>query len=161
MFPPAQRGLGLALMAMVANVAAALGPPIGGVLVEFAGWPFDAGWHWIFLINVPIGVLGIALALRTVPETRDPYAGTAVDWWGMVTLGAAIFCLTFGLVEGERLGLGLAADRGAVRRARSSSPPRSRSRSATASYPMLTRGARPQPSVRGRLRDACCCSGSG
>jgi EmrB/QacA subfamily drug resistance transporter len=105
-FPPAQRGLGLAMMAMVANGAAALGPPIGGVLVEFAGWPFDAGWHWIFLINVPIGMLGIALALRTVPETRDPHAGTDVDWWGMVTIGAAIFCLTFGLVEANDWGWG-------------------------------------------------------
>jgi EmrB/QacA subfamily drug resistance transporter len=105
-FPPAQRGLGLAMMAMVANAAAALGPPIGGVLVEFAGWPFDAGWHWIFLINVPIGVLGIAFALRIVPETRDPHAGTEVDWWGMVTVGAAIFCLTFGLVEANDWGWG-------------------------------------------------------
>jgi EmrB/QacA subfamily drug resistance transporter len=105
-FPPAQRGLGLALMAVVANAAAALGPPIGGVLVEFAGWPWDAGWHWIFLINVPIGVLGIALALRVMPETRDPHAGTDVDWWGMVTVGAAIFCLTYGLVEANHWGWG-------------------------------------------------------
>src|SRR5215212_192788 len=52
-FPPARRGLGLALMAVVANGAALLGPPIGGVLVELANW------HWIFLINVPIGVFGI------------------------------------------------------------------------------------------------------
>ena len=103
-FPPAQRGLGLALMAVVANAAAALGPPIGGVLVEFAGWPWDAGWHWIFLINVPIGVLGIALAVRVMPETRDPHAGTDVDWWGMATVGAAIFCLTYGLVEGNHWG---------------------------------------------------------
>jgi EmrB/QacA subfamily drug resistance transporter len=103
-FPPAMRGLGLALMAVVANLAAALGPPIGGVLVEFAGWPFDAGWHWIFLINVPIGILGIALAVRMVPETRDPHAGTEVDWWGMATVGAAIFCLTFGLVEANHWG---------------------------------------------------------
>ena len=87
-FPPAQRGLGLALMAVVANGAAALGPPIGGVLVEFANWPWDAGWHWIFLINVPIGVVGIALALRVMPETYDPHAGTDVDWWGMVTWAA-------------------------------------------------------------------------
>jgi EmrB/QacA subfamily drug resistance transporter len=107
-FPAAQRGLGLAMMAMVANGAAALGPPIGGVLVEFAGWPFDAGWHWIFLINVPIGIAGIALALRIVPETRDPHAGTAVDWWGMVTIGAAIFCFTFGLVEANDWGWGSA-----------------------------------------------------
>ena len=105
-FPPAQRGLGLALMAVVANGAAVLGPPIGGVLVELAGWPWDAGWHWIFMINVPIGVLGIALAVRVMPETRDPYAGTNVDWWGMTTLGIAIFCLTFGLVEGNQRGWG-------------------------------------------------------
>src|SRR5919201_6809648 len=67
-FPPAQRGLGLAMMAVVANTAAAFGPPIGGLLVEFAGWPWSAGWHWIFLINVPIGILGIVLTLRVVPE---------------------------------------------------------------------------------------------
>jgi len=103
-FPPQQRGLGLAMMAMVANVAAAVGPPIGGVLVELADWPWDAGWHWIFLINVPIGVLGVALALRVMPETRDPHAGTNVDWWGMVTIGGAVFCLTFALVEANNRG---------------------------------------------------------
>jgi EmrB/QacA subfamily drug resistance transporter len=105
-FPPAQRGLGLALMAVVANSAAALGPPIGGVLVELAAWPWDAGWHWIFLINVPIGVLGVLLALRVMPETRDPHAGTDVDWWGMVTIGASVFCLTFALVEADDRGWG-------------------------------------------------------
>ena len=105
-FPPHQRGLGLALMAMIANAAAAIGPPLGGVLVELAGWPWDAGWHWIFMINVPIGVVGIVLALRVIPETRDPYAGTKVDWGGMTTLGAAVFCLTFGLVEGNDRGWG-------------------------------------------------------
>ena len=105
-FPPAQRGLGLALMAVVANGAAVLGPPIGGVLVELAGWPWDAGWHWIFMINVPIGVLGIVLAMRILPETYDPHAGTKVDWWGMVTSGGAIFCLTFALVKGNDLGWG-------------------------------------------------------
>ena len=41
-----------------------------------------------------------------MPETRDPYAGTNVDWWGMATLGIAIFCLTFGLVEGNQRGWG-------------------------------------------------------
>ncbi len=105
-FPPAQRGLGLALMAVVANLAAAIGPPLGGVLVEFATWPWDSGWHWIFLINVPIGIVGIGLALRVMPETRDPHAGTEVDWWGMATIGGSIFCLTYGLVEANNHGWG-------------------------------------------------------
>jgi EmrB/QacA subfamily drug resistance transporter len=105
-FPPAQRGIGLAMMAVVANTAAALGPPIGGLLVEFGGWPWDVGWHWIFMINVPIGVLGLVLAARVVPETTDPYAGTEVDWLGMTTIGGAVFCLTFGLVEANERGWG-------------------------------------------------------
>jgi EmrB/QacA subfamily drug resistance transporter len=105
-FPPHQRGFGLAMMAVVANIAAAVGPPIGGVLVELAGWPWSVGWHWIFLINVPIGVLGIVLALRVMPETRDPHAGTNIDWWGMATIGGAVFCLTFGLVEANKHGWG-------------------------------------------------------
>jgi EmrB/QacA subfamily drug resistance transporter len=105
-FPPAQRGIGLAMMAVVANTAAALGPPIGGLLVEFAGWPWSAGWHWIFLINVPIGILGILLTLRVVPETTDPEAGTNVDWLGMATIGGSVFCLTYALVQGNEHGWG-------------------------------------------------------
>jgi EmrB/QacA subfamily drug resistance transporter len=105
-FPPAQRGIGLAMMAVVANTAAALGPPIGGLLVEFASWPWSVGWHWIFLINVPIGIVGILLTLRVVPETTDPEAGNEVDWYGMATLGGAIFCLTYGLVQANDKGWG-------------------------------------------------------
>jgi EmrB/QacA subfamily drug resistance transporter len=99
-FPPHQRGLGLALIAVVANTAAALGPPIGGLLVELASW------HWIFLVNVPIGVVGVVLALRVMPETYDLTAGLRVDWLGMVLIGGAVFCLTYGLVEANSLGWG-------------------------------------------------------
>jgi EmrB/QacA subfamily drug resistance transporter len=105
-FPPAQRGFGLAMMAVVANSAAALGPPIGGILVQLADWPWSVGWHWIFLINVPIGIVGVVLASRVMPETRDLEAGTKVDWWGMVTLGGSVFCLTYGLVEANSRGWG-------------------------------------------------------
>src|SRR4051812_43901701 len=99
-FPPKQRGLGLALMAVVANTAAAIGPPVGGVLVEYASW------HWIFLVNVPIGVVGVALALRVMPQTYDLTAARNVDWWGMVLIGGSIFCLTYGLVEANDKGWG-------------------------------------------------------
>ena len=92
-FPPHQRGFGLALIAVVALVSSALGPVIGGVLVEVATW------HWIFLINIPFGILGIVLALRWWPETWDLTAGRSVDVRGMLLLGGAVMFLTFALVE--------------------------------------------------------------
>jgi EmrB/QacA subfamily drug resistance transporter len=92
-FPPEQRGRGLALIAVIALVSSALGPVLGGVLIEVASW------EWIFLINIPFGLLGIVLAWRWWPETWDLSAGRQVDIRGMVLLGAAVFCLTVALVE--------------------------------------------------------------
>ena len=80
-FPPEQRGRGLALIAVVALVSSALGPVLGGVLVEVASW------HWIFLINIPFGILGVMLCLRWWPETWDLSAGRQVDVRGMLLLG--------------------------------------------------------------------------
>jgi EmrB/QacA subfamily drug resistance transporter len=97
-FPPQQRGRGLALIAVVALVSSALGPVLGGVLVEVASW------HWIFLINIPFGILGVILALRWWPETWDLSAGRQVDVKGMVLLGLAVFCLLVALVEANPFG---------------------------------------------------------
>jgi EmrB/QacA subfamily drug resistance transporter len=97
-FRPEQRGRGLALIAVVALVSSALGPVLGGVLVEVATW------HWIFLINIPFGVLGVVLCLRWWPETWDLSAGRQVDVQGMVLLGAAVFFLTVALVEANPFG---------------------------------------------------------
>jgi EmrB/QacA subfamily drug resistance transporter len=99
-FPPKQRGLGLSLLAVVANSAAALGPVIGGLLVEYASW------HWIFLINVPIGVVGVLWALRVMPETYDVSASRKVDLIGMAFLGGAVGSLTYALVEANNRGWG-------------------------------------------------------
>ena len=92
-FPPQQRGRGLALIAVVALISSALGPVIGGTLVEIASW------EWIFLINIPFGIIGILLALRWWPETWDLTAGREVDIRGMLLLGGAVFFLTVALVE--------------------------------------------------------------
>ena len=101
-FPPQQRGLGLALLAVVANAAAAIGPPLGGVLLEVASW------HWIFLVNVPIGLVGIVMPARVMPETYDLEASRRVDMLGMALLGAAVFALTYALVEANEAGWGSA-----------------------------------------------------
>ena len=99
-FPPNQRGLGFALLAVVANLAATIGPPLGGVLVEYASW------HWIFAINVPIGIAGIAFALRIMPETYDLTATRKIDLIGMALIAGATFALTYGLVEANEKGWG-------------------------------------------------------
>src|SRR5204863_10053271 len=95
-----QRGLGLALLAVVANTAAAIGPPVGGVLVQYASW------HWIFLINVPIGIIGVLLAIRVMPDTYDLSASRKVDLIGMALLGGAVASLTYALVEANNHGWG-------------------------------------------------------
>jgi EmrB/QacA subfamily drug resistance transporter len=93
-FRPEQRGFGLALIAVVALVSSAAGPVIGGTLIELASW------HWIFLINVPFGILGIVLAWRWWPETWDLSAvGQKVDVRGMLLLGGAVLFLTMALIE--------------------------------------------------------------
>jgi EmrB/QacA subfamily drug resistance transporter len=97
-FPPEQRGRGLALIAVVALVSSALGPVLGGALVEIADW------HWIFLINIPFGVLGVVLCIRWWPETWDLSAGREVDLGGMVLLGASVLFLTVALVEANPFG---------------------------------------------------------
>jgi EmrB/QacA subfamily drug resistance transporter len=97
-FPPRQRGMGLALIAVVALVSTALGPVIGGVLVEFASW------HWIFIINIPIGIVGVLLARRVWPETWDLTAPRQVDIVGMLLLGLSGFCAAYGLVEANSRG---------------------------------------------------------
>jgi EmrB/QacA subfamily drug resistance transporter len=98
-FPPQQRGFGLALIAVVALVSSAAGPVIGGALIEVASW------HWIFLINIPFGILGIILALRWWPETWDLTAvGKEVDVRGMLLLGGAVLFLTMALIEANPFG---------------------------------------------------------
>lgn len=92
-FPPRERGKGLAMIAVVALVANGLGPVIGGGLIEIASW------HWIFIVNLPLGVVGVVLALRWWPETYDLSATRRIDWLGMALLGAAVSLFTYGLVE--------------------------------------------------------------
>jgi EmrB/QacA subfamily drug resistance transporter len=97
-FPIQERGKALATIAVVALVASASGPVIGGAIVELASW------EWIFLVNIPLGILGIVLARRIWPETYDLDADRRIDYLGMSLLALAVFCLTFGLVDANHRG---------------------------------------------------------
>jgi EmrB/QacA subfamily drug resistance transporter len=97
-FPIQERGKALATIAVVALAASASGPAIGGAIVELASW------EWIFIVNIPLGILGIVLARRIWPETYDLDADLRIDFLGMALLALAVFCLTFGLVDANHRG---------------------------------------------------------
>jgi EmrB/QacA subfamily drug resistance transporter len=97
-FPIQERGKALATIAVVALAASASGPAIGGAIVELASW------EWIFIVNIPLGILGIVLARRIWPETYDLDADLRIDYLGMSLLALAVFCLTFGLVDANHRG---------------------------------------------------------
>jgi EmrB/QacA subfamily drug resistance transporter len=88
------RGTAIGIWGATIGGAVAVGPLIGGVLVEWIGW------EAIFYVNVPIGIAAIYLTLQRVEESRDPQAGGA-DWVGTVTFSAALFLLVFGLIRGN------------------------------------------------------------
>lgn len=95
--PQEQRARALGSWSALGALGAALGPVIGGGLVEI-------GWRWVFWVNLPVGVVAILLALRLVPESRDETRGRRPD-----LLGALFLALAVGLVAGA---LVQAADRG-------------------------------------------------
>jgi EmrB/QacA subfamily drug resistance transporter len=100
-FAPHERGTALGLWGATTGFAVAVGPLVGGVLTD------GLGWEWIFLVNVPIGLATAAITLMRVPtSTRDPSA--RIDWAGLVTFSAALFCLVLGLIRGNADGWGSA-----------------------------------------------------
>ena len=97
-FPPNERGKAMGFWGGVSGVSLALGPSLGGLLVD------ASSWRWIFFINVPIGVILFLAALRFVPESTDPTSVRQIDYPGVALLTASMFCLTFALVEGQNYG---------------------------------------------------------
>lgn len=97
-FPPGKRGAAMGVWGGVSGLATAIGPSLGGLIVD------SASWRWIFLVNIPIGIVGVLLTLRVVPESRNPTAVETLDLPGVGLISASLFCLTFALVEGQRYG---------------------------------------------------------
>lgn len=91
-----QRGRAITYWALGGSVAAAAGPVLGGVLSQF-------GWRWIFFVNLPVGVIALAVLSRTA---MSPRRSTPFDWTGQIAAIAALGGLTFGIIEGGALGYG-------------------------------------------------------
>ena len=93
-FAPDERGTAFGIWGATTGFAVAVGPLVGGVLTD------GLGWEWIFLVNVPIGLITAAITVARVPESeRDP--NSRIDWAGLVTFSLGLFCLVFALIRGN------------------------------------------------------------
>jgi EmrB/QacA subfamily drug resistance transporter len=95
-YPPQRRGLIVGIYGGLAGLAVAAGPVIGGVVTE------ELGWHWIFWLNVPIGLLAATLATRLLPESHG--APERLDLRGVILVTAGVVSLVWALVRANDTG---------------------------------------------------------
>jgi EmrB/QacA subfamily drug resistance transporter len=95
-FPREKRGMAIGVWSGISGIAVAIGPLVGGAVVQ------GISWHWIFWINVPIGIVMMPLALRWLKESRGPYGTLDLPGLGLASTGA--FGIVFGLVRAQSLG---------------------------------------------------------
>jgi EmrB/QacA subfamily drug resistance transporter len=95
--PPERRPQAIRSWAAIGGIAAGLGPVGGGLLVE-------ADWRWVFLVNVPVGVVGLVAGARLLPDARPDRAGRLPDLAGAALLTLAIGALALGLVKSDAWG---------------------------------------------------------
>ena len=95
-FPPERRGAALGIWGGISGLGVALGPFVGGAIVE------GIAWQWIFWLNVPVGLALVPLAARYLTESHGP--DKALDLGGMALAGAGLFGITFGIIRGGSLG---------------------------------------------------------
>ena len=104
LFRGEERGRAFGLFGMTVALSSALGPILGGVIIGIAGE--EDGWRWIFLVNLPIGLVALVAIARLVPGpvTPDPDAAhdpPRLDVRGALLLGGGVFCLLYPLVSLE------------------------------------------------------------
>jgi len=95
-FPPNQRGMAIGVWSGVSGIAVALGPLVGGAMVQ------AASWHWIFWLNVPIGAVLVPLASRRLSESHGP--AKPLDLPGLALGSSGLFGIVFGVIRSQSLG---------------------------------------------------------
>jgi EmrB/QacA subfamily drug resistance transporter len=97
--PGPARPRAIGTWAAVGAMGAALGPVIGGLLVQ-------ASWRWVFWINIPVGIVTVVLAVRILPESRDERVQDRPDLAGAALLATAVALVALALVKAPSLGWG-------------------------------------------------------
>ena len=97
-FPRGQHGLAVGVWGAMGTVAAAIGPTLGGILIEYLSW------HWIFFVNVPVGFVALGMALILIPERRPNRHAQGIDVPGILVSAIGLFCLVLALIQGNDWG---------------------------------------------------------
>jgi EmrB/QacA subfamily drug resistance transporter len=99
-FPAEKRGVAIGLFSAITGIAVASGPLVGGAVVQ------GIDWHWIFWVNVPIGLAAIPLVLTKMRESYGP--DTGLDLRGLALISGGALAMVWGLVRGNQVGWGSA-----------------------------------------------------
>ncbi len=97
-FPPHKRGAAMGIWGGVVALGAVVGPIVGGLIVT------NYAWEWVFLINLPVGIVAIFATLAIVPESVDPLASKRLDWGGLLLSGIGIFAFVYAMIEAPNHG---------------------------------------------------------
>jgi EmrB/QacA subfamily drug resistance transporter len=96
-FPPSERGKALGFSGLMVSIGIIAGPTLGGLILG------SFSWHWIFFVNLPVGILGVILAVKFVPNVI-PGIKQKFDIPGAMTLFISLACLLFAMTIGEGRG---------------------------------------------------------
>lgn len=99
-FPPKERGRALGVISSCVTMGIALGPSVGGVIIDLASW------RWMFLVNIPVGIAAMSIVSSVIPTIPRSPAHLPFDWLGTLLLAAALVGLSFALTFGQRQGFG-------------------------------------------------------
>ncbi|WP_040695240.1 MFS transporter [Nodosilinea nodulosa] len=97
-FPRSERGRALGIIGAVVSLGIALGPTVGGLLLDWSGW------RTIFWVNLPVGIFASLVVARSLPNVSLPSARQGFDWWGALLLTLVLVAFSLGMTEGQDVG---------------------------------------------------------
>lgn len=99
-FPPSERGKALGVIGSVVSVGIIIGPALGGIIID------KLSWHWIFFVNIPVGIVGTFMATSFLPNTKPASSNQRFDYAGAVTFFICLTALLLALTLGQQMGFG-------------------------------------------------------
>ena len=96
-FPPRERGMALGISGSIVSVGIVLGPTLGGLIID--AW----SWNWIFFVNIPVGIIGILMVLRFIPDIK-PAGEQRFDLLGALVLFISVLSFLLALTFGQGIG---------------------------------------------------------